>query len=119
MKNNMYLITFFFIIIIRFTYRACRDSHQWETRTPDTLGGMGANAPTGTPGIHITPGSRLRGSTRGTTVTLAPCLINTYLLDKGFKSRLTKAEIMNQFSKSNPPWVQRRKGARRLCLKDV
>ena len=48
----MYLITIFFISLISFTYRACRDSHQWETRTPNTLAGMGANAPTGTPGIH-------------------------------------------------------------------
>ena len=73
--------------LISFTYR---DGRVASNEATGTLDGMGANAPTvmdensstGTPGIHITPG------------TLAPCRpINIYLLDRG----------LNQLSKNTPP----------------
>jgi hypothetical protein len=69
--------------LISFTYRHCKGG----LILPGTLANN-REAGTGYLDTHIPPG------------TLVPCLENMYSLDK---SRLTKAEIMNQLSKSNPP----------------
>jgi len=81
--------------LISYSYRAGR-----VTAFAGTLDG------TGTPALI--PGTLANNREAGTGYlalihrdTLSPCRpINLYSLDK---SRLTKAEIMNQLSKSNPP----------------
>jgi hypothetical protein len=110
MKNNMYFITFFFMRLISFTYR---DGRVASNEATGTLDGMGANAPTvmdensstGTPGIHITPG------------TLAPCRpINIYLLDKSLQNRVKFCQRTMCYT---PPSSHSCRGDNSFCLKDV